>query len=211
MRRMLKRAILFLLLGAIINVAVAWGLSLRPFAIAVGRKLRTDQFAIDWWRSHAPAHFPGAPASVYELGLHQFGYHGLMLCDTDSFDPITSPPRLVFRIAHGWPQASLESICWMDCRSWSAEWRNSIHLSGHPKPSGSGLELPVAPLWPGFTLNTFFYAVIACLFLTVLGLSRERRRIRRGICPACTYPTGSSDVCTECGSPVKMKSVEATK
>jgi hypothetical protein len=35
------------------------------------------------------------------------------------------------------------------------------------------------------------------------GSVRRRMRIRRGLCPACAYPVGQSDVCTECGRPVR--------
>jgi len=31
---------------------------------------------------------------------------------------------------------------------------------------------------------------------------RRRRRIKRGLCPACAYPVGQSPVCTECGFPL---------
>jgi len=59
--------------------------------------------------------------------------------------------------------------------------------------------LPILPLWPGFAINTLFYAAI--LWLLFLAPFRIRRavRIRRGRCPKCAYPVGVSPVCTECG------------
>ncbi len=55
------------------------------------------------------------------------------------------------------------------------------------------------PLWPGFAVNTLFYAVV--LWLLIPGPFALRRfiRVRRGLCPACAYPRGESDVCSECG------------
>ena len=62
--------------------------------------------------------------------------------------------------------------------------------------------IPLIPLWPGFAVNTLFYAVILwMLFAAPLAL-RRRRRIKRGLCPACAYPVGDSSVCTECGKQV---------
>jgi predicted amidophosphoribosyltransferase len=54
-------------------------------------------------------------------------------------------------------------------------------------------------------INTVFYAVMLWLPFTALRALRRRRRIKRGLCPACAYPVGSSEVCTECGRPVKPK------
>jgi trigger factor len=61
-------------------------------------------------------------------------------------------------------------------------------------------------------LGTVFWTGSAVVALTMawlgmlLGRRAARRRIewhvRRGLCPACAYPVGDSDVCTECGKPV---------
>ncbi len=58
------------------------------------------------------------------------------------------------------------------------------------------------PAWLGFAVHTLFYA--ALLWLPIYGLFALRRfiRRRRGRCPACAYPMGDSNVCTECGRPV---------
>jgi hypothetical protein len=60
--------------------------------------------------------------------------------------------------------------------------------------------LPLRPIWPGFVVNTLFYAAI--LWLLICGPFAVRRviRIRRGLCPACAYPRGEAAVCSECGN-----------
>ena len=71
--------------------------------------------------------------------------------------------------------------------------------------------LPYQPIWPGFAINTMFYAaVLWLLFAAPLALRgvRRRRRIKRGLCVACAYPIGDSPVCTECGRPVNAGYVE---
>ena len=62
--------------------------------------------------------------------------------------------------------------------------------------------IPLKPLWPGFAINTVFYAAVLWLLLICPGRLRRFLRLRRGLCPACAYPIGTSDVCTECGKPV---------
>ena len=68
--------------------------------------------------------------------------------------------------------------------------------------TGGTYPLPARPLWPGFAINTLFYATI--LWLLMYGLSALRRflRLRRGLCPKCAYPMGESSVCSECGKPL---------
>jgi hypothetical protein len=62
--------------------------------------------------------------------------------------------------------------------------------------------LPLRPLWPGFAVNTLFYAgVLWMLFCGPFALRRMIRR-RRGRCAHCNYPIGQSPVCTECGADV---------
>jgi hypothetical protein len=70
------------------------------------------------------------------------------------------------------------------------------------------VELPVVPLWPGFAINALFYAVILWLLFAAPFALRRRRRIKRGLCLACAYPIGESEVCTECGRPHTVKPKE---
>ena len=59
--------------------------------------------------------------------------------------------------------------------------------------------IPLRPIWPGFAVNTLFYAA----FLWLLGHSvfamRRFIRMKRGLCVKCGYPMGESAVCSECG------------
>jgi hypothetical protein len=72
-------------------------------------------------------------------------------------------------------------------------------------------RLATHPIWPGFAINTIFYAAILWLLFAAPGFVRRRLRARRGQCPACAYPVGSSNVCTECGRPVKSRNAETQK
>ena len=61
--------------------------------------------------------------------------------------------------------------------------------------------LPLIPIWPGFAINTLFYATI--LWLVIPGPFALRRLIRRkrGLCVACGYDLSHADhdACPECG------------
>ncbi len=65
--------------------------------------------------------------------------------------------------------------------------------------TNAGAVLPHYPIWPGFPINTLFYAAI--LWLVIPGPFALRRflRLKRGLCPKCAYPMGESAVCSECG------------
>jgi hypothetical protein len=63
--------------------------------------------------------------------------------------------------------------------------------------------LPLCPLWPGFALNTLFYAAIAWGLWQVPLAIRRRRRRRMNTCIKCGYDrAGLVDgaACPECGA-----------
>ena len=66
--------------------------------------------------------------------------------------------------------------------------------------------IPLRPIWPGFAINTVFYAAILWLLFAAPFALRRRIRIKRGLCPACAYPVGESELCTECGKPLTGRS-----
>ena len=68
------------------------------------------------------------------------------------------------------------------------------------------LYVPMIPIWPGFAINTVFYATILWLLLAAPFALRRRRRIKRGLCLKCAYPIGTNNVCTECGAAVQRSS-----
>ncbi|MEE8156293.1 MAG: hypothetical protein V3T53_15170 [Phycisphaerales bacterium] len=61
--------------------------------------------------------------------------------------------------------------------------------------------LPLRPLWPGFAVNTIFYATV--LWLLTLGpfIARHAIRHKRRLCPKCAYFLGQAygRGCPECG------------
>jgi hypothetical protein len=198
-RRAAIRVLVFLLLGAAVNVAVAWGCALLPWRPGYGDVRLADQDAIDWWRLHAPAGFPDVPGIVYEG--HRFGNRGTVLHE-EGVETI-SRKFLAIRSASGWPMVSLEHTSWTNVKARTIEARDVYQLSGWPFAAGTGRSIPLRPVMPGFAVNTAVYATMLWLAVVAAGHVRRRRRIGRGECPACAYPVGTSAVCTECGGPVK--------
>jgi hypothetical protein len=65
-------------------------------------------------------------------------------------------------------------------------------------------QVPLRPLWPGFAINTIFYAAMLWLLWIAPGKIRRFIRIRGHRCPACGYQIapggGIGPVCSECGA-----------
>ena len=177
----------FLLAGAVVNVAVAWGCAVNVryrWMSETGSTLRVERHDALFKRL-APSDWP-SPKLLVGLGRN-FGYEQ---CQVPSVRWPTENNYwvgVVWQKRAGWPAYTLLSEGWKD------------QITG---AGGSSIEfrgLPLCPIWPGFALNTFFYAVV--LWLVYYGLLAMRRLIRRrrGLRPKCAYPVGESAVCTECG------------
>ena len=82
---------------------------------------------------------------------------------------------------------------------------NDALYESHALPQRKACLVPVYPRWPGFAINTIFYAAILWVMFFVPGMLKRTLRRRRGQCPACAYPVGTSNVCTECGTVVSRQ------
>jgi hypothetical protein len=180
-RQLLKLAVFLLLLagGAIVNVAVAWGCALM-------------------WTLHDIEEQPTFWLE-YDLGWRTTGNKMLLV---QSLAPNSRNSSWIH--VNGWPMDSIIGA------------RHNMITGRHfacalPAPSSLGLVvvespdaklLPLRPIWPGFAINTIFYAAILAILFYGPGKVRRFVRVRRGRCPACAYPVGSSPVCTECGAPL---------
>ena len=117
--------------------------------------------------------------------------------------------------AFGWPLRALS--CWTTNEGIPPDfergiWLDKAHIEFFRDPNSFTMlgvraeqYLPLRPIFTGFLLDILFYAALLYLFACVPVLVIRWRRHRRGRCPACGYPLGESDVCTECGASVKVK------
>jgi hypothetical protein len=225
MRRRAINVVVFLLLlggGAIVNVVVAWGCA------------TCNAIEPDWSPHYNPYGEPLLIHLTRRFGcacVTGVGRSGTLLDRyPDVVKPYDGTPwwpteavsslNRAYAISAGWPLQSLGA------------WRTTQHVSRPDHDydnfnpvihSGFVLDserfgqqtaidlservLPLSPLWPGFAINTIFYAAILWLVFAFPFVMRRRRRIKRGLCPACAYPVGTSPVCTECGKAVNSHEV----
>lgn len=213
-RRILACVIALLLLGAIVNVAVAWGVSRwsPKFHWETEPRILSAQ-----WMGEVPSGFEREPDNRVvrnAVGVSEFAAWGPMFLDKGSSycnGESTIHSGLPFRsmalhcvrtsmvgaiqpIHYRWwefPGAEVNGI-------WLPEgWRNDDHLRG--------CVLPSILVWPGFAINTAFYAAMIWMLFAVPAALRRRLRRSRGLCVKCAYDlrgrgrANTNDVCPECG------------
>lgn len=225
----------FLLLGAVINVAVAWAYAFRARGIPAESTwmMSDDPLGSPYWACDFTSE--QWPNTVRFFVYHQFDREGPMgdwwmleqivpawagfIQPPDDYDEKT-------RIAQGsgWPFLSVCGGITIDYQSnsqganghWVILQRNAATLmpdfSGGSSPSVRDTPLlPLRPIWPGFAINTVFYSAILWMLFAAPRALRRKRRLKHGLCPACAYPIGSSHVCTECGAAVKPNRSSANR
>ena len=238
MRRWAIRICVFLILGAIVNVAVAWGCAVWVNAFEHGHGsqswiadsnlpgrrhwsiMRRDAFGAT--RIAAMTNSSTPFATVDETTLFPY-WSDLRSVMQDRLAVANLLPRPADTLNHPRPVALVDDARGWPFRALNCHWdfgmtAGTIAPSSGPLQRGfelpafggagnaNGIDykraLPWRPIWPGFALNTVFYAFILWLLVAGPFVLRRWRRIRRGLCPKCAYPLGASDVCTECGAPL---------
>ena len=216
---------MFLLLGAIVNVAVAWGCAiLVDMTPATGNvrkggdlSLVTDHGSlVGWMRCRVGSTqielccrdvgLPSLWNSEWRWAINRFpAWVEFLMAYPDDMD---RPVPTFYASARGWPLRCL----WGDYVLWpvrgtsgmyeitDSRWMIFLGDSSMQVPTRyDARALPLHLLETGFAINTIFYAAILWLLFAAPFALRRRRRIKRGLCPACAYPIGTSPVCTECG------------
>ena len=236
-KRRLLIAAVFLLAGAVVNVAVAWGCAVW-----------VDVGSPDWeygsryvsrWR-HAEEADTASVFAGEQLSVRRWKRAGatLISVERDRRDLGSRGGRTPEQLYPTWVDFKVSDQYtsgltnfyhrWLDGRGWprlsmwyELEVRDGTHLQvtgirggiqvSLPQriyrvhPLLHGTALPLLPIWPGFAVNTIFYATT--LWLLACGLLAMRRlvRLKRGLCPACGYPMGKSSVCSECGKALPLR------
>jgi len=200
MRRWPLRILLCLILGAITTVAVAWGcvwfIPPPPHAIT---PIEPPDFA--WVEANRKTNDPIISHSLrHSVGVTTDGF-----CTRRSdFDRV-----LVRRHCAGWPWPSLQGGSWdviaePATKAWG-ETARVIAIDAIPVFRGPNPEdvtpLPVRPIWPGFLIDTLFYAAIWFGGFFAPGMAKRAIRRKRGRCPRCGYDLRGDLAagCSECG------------
>ncbi len=201
MKRCIAKLCVFLFIGAMVNVAVAdLVVILRRETVFIVVMVYNDNYP-GYYRNFNAPDSPG-PAITFiqpdgdEMHFRRVGQNidyvqRFRKAAQTSPDPNSGVDTA---LVSGWPQKSARSF-WLS----EAQMGQSVNSTLKDELRAA---LPIVPVWPGFAINTVFYAAILWLLFAAPGWARRRIRVARRQCPACAYPIGSSDVCTECGGPV---------
>ena len=202
MKRIAIKLVVFLLLGATVNVGVAWGCALvaeyelEPDALVQSESDESidDVTIIDWLM-----HWPASVGS----GSYNATWR-------DNSTRIGDEPEYRYIERHGWPAASM----WCEYESVVDQSRSEGYLRalGALTLSRYGREkimhtvhpvaLPLRVVWPSFLINTVFYAVTLWLLRSAPFAARRLIRKRRGRCMRCGYDLrhAGHELCPECGA-----------
>jgi len=234
MNRWLLRICVFLLLGAIVNVAVAWAPIViegpKQGTLRMGKERLSPPvpWEIHRWDSSfvtlcISRFSKGTPHALHEVGpfksselIPRWGR-----IDVPTYPPLVGPPPNLWQIldvgyviadqASGWPARSLwcawgDPILVRNVRADDALKRDAWSILVAPARTGNvGKALPLRPIWPGFAINTVFYAAVLWLLFAAPFALRRWRRSKRGLCPSCAYDLRATlaNTCPECGSQKK--------
>jgi hypothetical protein len=233
MRRRAIRILVFLLLGAIVNVAVAWGLAMQTHS--PGYDSAIERYESGRWQVRIQRH-PGSLRRTFMSNIDEW-----MWLEPSSHErqaaTAVDPPRYTqfagvslrsngvqdpFEQINGWPQWSMRGF---GVIIYDVNGRNLITgteggglmFVKAPEQASSasyriGGILPLLPIWPGFAINTVFYAAVLWMLFVAPFALRRWRRIRRGLCPKCGYDlrgaATDSAACPECGSAVAAPTIK---
>ncbi len=218
MKRHLFIAAIFLLAGAVVNVAVAWGCAAWSTAVDRSHPPVTEEFsqlltriptdeAGEMWVPHDEVGWEARRRTQYSgLGVRREYNWARRRTVRGEVSRDRRDDMAVWRFRAGFPMLSLhgdsanvQGIKWWRRGVWFKEKRSRV--SGQ---RAFPYAIPFYPIWPGFAVDTLFYAVVVALLCLVVRTGyvvvfRYLTRSRRGLCPKCAYPMGESAVCSECG------------
>jgi predicted RNA-binding Zn-ribbon protein involved in translation (DUF1610 family) len=207
---MIFKLVVFLLAGAIINVAVASACMHFKDINATGRLAVPTQGEHARWFAERPQSFSQTIVATYESS--SFGYtrqaqfsdaggavtlsaSSLNISDDNLKSGNWLPVRWENRLGEsfGWPSRSVEIVTWK--------------LGIQPPARTSTIEQRSWRMLSGFAINTIFYAAIVWMLFAGPGAVRRRVRIKRGQCASCGYSLRESvsEKCPECGATLKQK------
>jgi hypothetical protein len=225
-RRIITRVIVLLLLGAIANVAIAWCCARTMDAPGADKHLTKEpgilvrmdsvgghRLFVTWGHGcfgAPPSDTDGVANVVPSWLLKRTTYPHAT--DQRIWDELTVEYRSAMYDARGWPMLALWG--WLD-------WPGAFATDYNSYPHGlfkmndqpwlvfdQGRCFPTIPLWPGFAINTVFYAAILSVLWIAPGPIRQFIRMKRHRCAACGYQIakGVGPVCSECGHPLTKAS-----
>jgi hypothetical protein len=201
-KRQVRQVSVFFLIGATINIAVAWSCAFWAAPTngmeGWGSEVTRPNLVAAW--VGPPEGFPERPFESGTMYPRRAGVQRLsmsaMHADVDHEDTaalFAAPHFDLELIEAGWPFASFEGGLWHR-REWEYREVNDLWVANdlweskeaflvNPGSAGWGDDLtmiPLMPKWSGFVVNTVFFGGI--LFLLFRWASTLRRQAAKGAC-----------------------------
>src|SRR5262245_17328722 len=175
MKRRIFKVALFLLLGAIVNVAVAWGIALLfPLDVQLGGTGINDPSQTPRWVVGIHSHMGGT--LVFSTAcFDRYEYRNLLPSDLPYWSMAHEPPTRyqaaamveVTEHAYGWPMVTL-----FHCKGYPS----GVPIPFWPRRGTIARWLPLTVIRPGFAINTVFYAAVLWMLCATIGVVHRRRR-----------------------------------
>jgi hypothetical protein len=206
-RRTIFKLLLFLLAGAIINVAVAWGCAIGCRDILDDEELANANMGEVIWQVSSFRHPVGDVLVSTRLknesgmAVHSARHPSTLIKNWSRFEELTaeftnserSVVEIRFAIGRGIPMRALwsERSHVLDVAEYGLSNNAIPPINGGietglalsaPGPGRWPIDLPLRPIWPGFAINTIFYAAILWVLFAVPGVLSRERRLRVAAC-----------------------------
>lgn len=200
-RWMLKLAVL-LILGAVVNVAVALWCALAHDSRYSGTEVKSEMTPqqVQWWMNHAPYGPLPVPDMSWDARPKHFGFSEVLM-KASNVDLMQNSILVVLRRT-GWPLQSFEGTQWW--YGTHGDYETFVFKAAIPIGEHDNWIL-LRPIWAGFVINSIFYVPITWLLIFGPFTARRIIRCKRGLCLKCGYDlrgnSGGSggEVCPECG------------
>lgn len=217
MKRHFWILIISLLLGSVVNIAVAWMVAI--YNPAMHTQISSDDF-ISFTLGNAVFRYHIGDfhaAKIYECRLSGTVTESVTREDAISgglpkwavfnpeYDGVEGYPLARRYEATGWPMISFACATFYSPANPQPLVVGGIELEDLPRmPTTQPMSttLPTQPLLPGLIVNTLLYSLAAWVLISGPFIVRRVLRVRRKQCTGCGYPIGMSMVCTECGQKV---------
>lgn len=207
---LLTRLAVYVLLGTIINLAVAWGCAAWSEPPGFDAFLTADLRQQRWETEERRPQLKSDQLWI----VRAYRSKGLRIIVIRHQPP---ERRLVHVHRAGWPTPAFEGRAINPKRGKAGQIIDASYFAAFPLPTKktapgttatsdpmiwrSGRVLPVLPIWPGFAINTTLYALAAMTITGLWWIARRGIRRVRGRCLACAYDLRRdySTGCPECG------------
>ena len=226
MKRWLFTIVLFLLLGSVATLGISWFLaagSIPRYWQRSGEQGHSTIGESGFWTTYRKDWF--GRVRLRSFWIYEFSsIHNVQRGLPSSRDLTPEWAVLIKNVlpaeinnadviaeATGWPLLAMRSHFELQAPiiDSSRKYEHPVRVPRGIFISNSGdLErciLPVQPIWPGFAINTLFYAAILWLLALAPVTARRMIRSKRGHCIKCGYDLRGAErqACPECGAGAK--------